>query len=349
MSQRLKKIGNYTIEKLIGTGIARVYLATHPRHGRVALKVLPPTFNRKPKDEVRFRREASIMQRIQHPNILKMYEASTHVTPQNEVYYYMAIEYQSDGSVYELLRRNGGKLPEQQALRLGVQIADALAFAHANGIIHRDVKPSNILLRGEQAILCDFNVSLDLERQSTGGIGMLGTLAYMSPEQTLGNRRFVRRGSDIYSFGLVLYEMLSGYQPRNQSDLPHVVVVQMIQDQPLPPLRDVAPHVSPAVAAVVDRCLQPRRDQRFETMQHVRDELRRAAEQSGYRVPHPPNAHMSTRPAGVGMPWWLILSIAGAIMLVVLFLVLVMVVLMQGDTSNASLVLHARPGLTMQE
>ncbi len=340
MTIRLKQIGQFRIIEKIGEGIAQVYLAEHPRYRQVALKVLPPSFNRDLKAENRFRQEAHILQRMRHPNILRMYEASTYVTQSNEVYYYMATEYQRDGSLHRLLHHSGGRLPEAQALHLIVQIADALAFAHNNNVIHRDIKPSNVLLNGDRAILCDFNVARDLERSSTG-VGILGTLAYMSPEQTLGNRSFVRRGSDIYSFGIVAYEMLTGYQPRNNRDLADLIVVKMIQQEPFPPLRRIAPHIAPQVANIIDRCIAQERSQRYDNMDQVAYELRRASEQRGYVLPPQPSPYMEnsgdTPPHGrtVGDPQaspppigvWIGI-VGGGVFLLILFIVVLLAVMM---------------------
>lgn len=345
MTIRLKQIGQFRIIEKIGAGIAQVYLAEHPRYRQVALKVLPPSFNRDIKAENRFKQEAHILQRMRHPNILRMYEASTYITPNNEVYYYMATEYQRDGSLHRLLHRSGGRLPEAYALSLIVQIADALAFAHSNGVIHRDIKPSNILLNGDRAILCDFNVARDLERSSTG-VGMLGTLAYMSPEQTLGNRSFVRRGSDIYSFGIVAYEMLTGYQPRNNPELADLIVVKMIQQEPFPPMRKVAPHIAPAVAHIIDRCVLHERSQRYETVDQVAYELRIAAEQRGYAVPPQPQPYMASSgdtplrghaispvPAPLYPSIIIWLGVGGFVLLIIILLVMVSVMM----TDSASL------------
>ncbi|NJL53950.1 serine/threonine protein kinase [bacterium] len=346
MTIQLKQIGQFRIIEKIGAGIAQVYLAEHPRYRQIALKVLPPSFNRNIKAENRFKQEAHILQRMRHPNILRMYEASTYITPNNEVYYYMATEYQRDGSLHGLLHRSGGRLPEAKAVSLTVQIADALAFAHNNSVIHRDIKPSNVLLNGDRAILCDFNVARDLERSSTG-VGMLGTLAYMSPEQTLGNRNFVRRGSDIYSFGIVAYEMLTGYQPRNNPDLADLIVVRMIQQEPLPPLRKIAPHITPAIASIIDRCIAQERNQRYDTMDQVAYELRRATEQRGYVVPPQPQPYMeransgntpahghavgsAQAPASLPLGFWL--GIGGV--LLVLVAILVMVLMMMTDSTT---------------
>jgi serine/threonine protein kinase len=271
-------------------------------------------------------REVQILKRLRHTNIIRLYEAGTYTDERGGVRPYLATEYYPDGALSNLLQQYQRGLAERYALVLAVQVADALCYAHNRGIIHRDLKPSNILLseRRTHAILADFNVARDLGVDgSSPTVGILGTLAYMSPEQTLGNRDFVRRGSDIYSFGVVLYEMLSGYQPRNQPGLPDVVVVQKIQREPLPPLQKVAPHVSPQVAEVVDRCVQARREHRFDTMDQVAEALRWAGSSRGYSIPSAVHHSDLSRPSSTAATPWLIAAGIGSM---VAFMVIVLVV-----------------------
>lgn len=317
------QLGRYRLVRQIGEGgLARVYLARHPVLGQVALKLPQPTMGRRRELERRFQTEARLLRRLRHPHILRMIETGAVRLPDGQVQHFIATEYLPDGSFADLLSR-GGPLPERQVVPLAVQIASALAYAHDRGVIHRDIKPSNLLLRGPTCVvLADFGIARPLAEQTiTHGNRVLGTLAYMSPEQTLGERDLVRRGSDIYSFGLVLYELLSGYQPRNNPNLPDVVVMQMIQQQPLPPLQQVAPRVSPDLAAIVQRCLAPRRGQRYQTMHAVAAELQCVAAYHGYALYRPAQAPPANRrPSSI---WALIVGVSGAVALLLFLVVLV--------------------------
>ncbi len=319
-----QQFGRYQLQRFIGGGHAQVYLAQHPKHGQVALKLLPPGYGMNRETEQRFLREARLLEQMQHPNVLRMLDAGSYEVAGQGRYFFIATEYLPDGSLYDLLQRNQGPLREEVALFLAVQVADALAYTHDLGIIHRDLKPSNIMLRGGQPVLGDFGLARALGEQTFAHDQRpRGTLAYMSPEQTFGDQRYVRRGSDIYSFGVVLYELLSGCQPRNNPDLAAVVLLQMIREVPFPPLQQLAPHSSVEVAAVVDACIQPQRERRYPTMQAVAVALRQAGAQRGYQLPEPPL--LSNGPTA--RPWLLWLLIGGISVTVILLLLIIIVAL----------------------
>ncbi|PDV98110.1 serine/threonine-protein kinase [Candidatus Chloroploca asiatica] len=318
------QIGQYRLLQQIGEGgLARVYLARHPHYGQVALKLPLAAVRRNRELERRFQTEARLLHRLHHPNILHVLETGAVTLPDEQTQYFIATEYLPDGSLMDLLQK--GKLSEHYVLVLAVQIADALAYAHDRGVIHRDIKPSNLLMRGPYTVvLADFGIARPLAEETiTQGKRVLGTLAYMSPEQTLGDRRLVRRGSDIYAFGLVLYEMLSGYQPRNNPNLPDIVVVQMIRQQPLPLLTQIAPHVSREFAGIIHRCLQPNRSQRYSTMHHVAQDLRSLAAHKGYALPSKVNEPVTTRTQQISWGW--IVGIGTGIGMILLVIVLVLI------------------------
>jgi eukaryotic-like serine/threonine-protein kinase len=204
--------GRYEIEREIGQGaFATVYLAKDSRHDRkLALKVL----NADPSSEtgeLRFIREIRMLARLQHPNILPLHD-SGHV----EAFLYYLMPYVSG----ETLRAKMGRerhLSIEAATRISCEAADALSYAHGQGIIHRDIKPENILLSGGHAIVADFGIAraidvAGVQQLTRTGMGGPGTPAYMSPEQLMGDRQLDGR-SDIYSLGCVLYEMLTGKPP----------------------------------------------------------------------------------------------------------------------------------------
>ncbi|MEA2765009.1 MAG: eukaryotic-like serine/threonine-protein kinase [Gemmatimonadaceae bacterium] len=204
--------GRYEIEREIGQGaFATVYLAKDSRHDRkLALKVL----NADPSSEtgeLRFIREIRMLARLQHPNILPLHD-SGHF----EAFLYYLMPYVSGETLREKMGRER-HLPIDAAVRISCEAADALAYAHAQGIIHRDIKPENILLSGGHAIVADFGIAraidvAGVQQLTRTGMGGPGTPAYMSPEQLMGDRQLDGR-SDIYSLGCVLCEMLTGKPP----------------------------------------------------------------------------------------------------------------------------------------
>ncbi|HEV2017641.1 MAG TPA: serine/threonine-protein kinase [Gemmatimonadaceae bacterium] len=243
--------GHYEIEREIGQGaFATVYLAYDLKHERrVALKVLnaDPTSEM---SELRFIREIRVLARLQHPNILPLHD-SGHV----EALLYYVMPYVEG----ETLRARIDRAPQltiEAAVSIACQTADALCYAHTQGIIHRDIKPENILLSGEHPVIADFGIAraIDLAgvRQLTRtGQKSPGTPAYMSPEQLIGDREIDAR-TDIYSLGCVLYEMLSGKPPFAGKD---GFARRFTEDPPLPSAtrRTVLPWLDQVVVTSLSR------------------------------------------------------------------------------------------------
>jgi len=237
----------YRIERELGAGgMAAVYAAHDLRHERdVAIKVLHPDLGAALGGE-RFLSEIRTTARLQHPHILPLLDSGE---ADGLLYYVMPLV---AGETLRARLERERQLPLDDALRIATEVADALGYAHAHSIIHRDVKPENILLQGGHALVADFGIALAV--QQAGGRRMtqtglsLGTPQYMSPEQAMGERTIDAR-SDIYSLGAVTYEMLTGDAPFTGSSV-QAVVARIMTEKPTPlrALRDtVPPHVERAV------------------------------------------------------------------------------------------------------
>jgi tetratricopeptide (TPR) repeat protein/TolB-like protein len=238
-----------------------VYLALDRRHDRrVALKVLPPDLAVALGPE-RFLREIGIVARLSHPNILPLYDSGR---AGGLLYYVMP--YISGGSLADRLTREP-PLPVDEALGLAREVADALAHAHARGVLHRDVKPDNILLHEGHGLLADFGVARaagDGVRTDSGLA--VGTAAYASPEQAAGSRGLDERG-DVYGLGCVLYEMLAGPSPKGRELLAKRFT------EPVPPVSRLRQDVPAWLDPVVDRALAGRPDHRFSSASAFRAAL----------------------------------------------------------------------------
>jgi eukaryotic-like serine/threonine-protein kinase len=239
--------------------MATVYLARDLKHSRlVALKVLHGELSATVGPE-RFIREIRVTSRLQHPHILPVFDSGDAA---GQLWYTMP--YVRGESLRDRLRREV-QLRMDSALDLTKQVADALGYAHRQGIVHRDVKPENILLEGERAVVADFGIAraLDLaggERLTQTGLS-LGTPTYMSPEQAVGSPADAR--SDIYSLGCVLYEMLAGEPPFTGPTAQAIMARRL--SSPVPPLRTVRETVSPAVERAIEVALAKVPADRFAT------------------------------------------------------------------------------------
>jgi eukaryotic-like serine/threonine-protein kinase len=249
--------GRYEIGREIGQGaFATVYLANDARHDRqVAIKVL----NADPSSdtgELRFVREIRMLARLQHPNILPLHD-SGHV----EALLYYLMPYVSGETLRARMSRER-QVPIDAAIRISCEAADALSYAHREGIIHRDIKPENILLSGGHAIVADFGIAraidvAGVQHLTRTGMGGPGTPAYMSPEQLMGDRELDGR-TDIYSLGSVLYEMLTGKPPFAGKD---GFVKRFTEPPPRP--SSVRKDVPPWLDAVVLKTLARNPEERF--------------------------------------------------------------------------------------
>jgi hypothetical protein len=271
----------YTIEGEVGRGgMGVVYRARDERlQRRVAIKVLPPELAFQKDIRERFTREAQTAAKLSHPHIVPI-----HTVGEGQGLVYFVMGYVDGESVAARIRRRG-KLPVEEARRIMSEAADALSAAHALSIIHRDIKPDNILLEGSRGrvMVTDFGIAKALSSTSgatlTGAGVAIGTPAFMSPEQAAGEREIDGR-SDVYSLGVVSYQMLTGELPFNAPTVAGILMKQITE--PAPDLRGRRPDVPEDLALAVSRCLEKDPENRWPSA----DALRRALESrvvGGYR------------------------------------------------------------------
>lgn len=266
--------GPYHVLRRLGRGgMGVVYLAHDPRLGRrVALKLLPHHGSVEETARRRLVEEAKAASALDHPNIGTVYDIGEAADGR----LYIAMAYYEGETLRERVGR--GPLPVSEALDLARQIADGLAAAHRRGIVHRDVKPDNVVVTPEGvAKLVDFGVAKGTGAGLTREGVRLGTVAYMSPEQTRGSA--VDHRSDLWSLGVVLYEMLTGMRPF-RGDAEEAVVVGIRRDEP-PPVEALRPEVPPALARVLGRCLAKDPTRRYASAELLLTDLRSIAEVSG--------------------------------------------------------------------
>src|SRR5215813_1408716 len=263
-----ERLAHYKIESILGEGgMGVIYLAEDTRlQRRVALKLLPPHFMVNPERVRRFEREARAASALSHPNIVTIYEIG-----QSETTHFIATELVAGKTLRQLINEKPFTLNE--ALNVSIQVADALQGAHAAGIVHRDIKPENIMIRQDGYVkILDFGLAklnepqateADLETptllQTNPGL-VMGTVQYMSPEQARAKN--VGVGTDIWSLGIVMYELLAGHVPFSGETPSHVMVSLM--ENKLPPLKDHA-NVPDDLDRFVTKALRKNQKERYQT------------------------------------------------------------------------------------
>ncbi len=270
-------IGNYRLTARLGEGgMGVVYLAEHPVIGKkVALKAIHPELSRNAEVVSRFITEAKSVNQIGHEHIVDIADFGT--TPGGEFYFIM--EYLQGEAMADRLKREG-RLDPTRAMVIGAQIADALDASHEHGIIHRDLKPENIFLlqRGgskDFVKVLDFGLakltqSEEKVTHKTRAGSVMGTPYYMAPEQCEGKTEIDHR-ADIYSLGVLLFEMLTGKVPFGGDGYGEIIVKHITM--PPPSVRSLVPELSPELDLILFRALAKDREQRFQTMAELRDAL----------------------------------------------------------------------------
>jgi serine/threonine protein kinase len=268
-----KKIGGYEVLNVIGRGgMATVYKAQQISMNRVvALKVLPRQFVNDDTYMQRFHREVKIIAQLEHRNIVPVHDYG-----EFEGQPYIVMRYMSGGTVDSLLMNGALSLKAVQSI-IG-QITPALDYAHSKGVLHRDIKPSNVLMDdGGGAFVTDFGIARILNESASGAIttqGVVGTPSYMSPEQAQGHP--IDGRSDVYSVGVMLFEMVTGKRPF-ESDTPYSVAVMQVMQQPPAP-RAINPDVLPSIEQVIYKAMSKRPEDRYQDMAMLAEALQRAVE-----------------------------------------------------------------------
>lgn len=267
-----EQLDSYRIEALLGAGAYNEsYRAVDTRNGRtVVLKVPDPNLFADPANYNRYKREADVAKRLNHPGVQSAIDNGERRSEP-----YLVLTYVEGDSLRDRVGRGSQGMPVEQALDWGGQLAFALAYLHGQGVIHRDLKPGNVLVGpGDRLVIADFGTAgLAGARRLTFKhlTGTLGTPEYMSPEQAQGNRGDAR--SDIYAWGVMMYEMLTGRTPFTGSDWMAVMAAHL-QTDPVP-IRKLRPDVPPGLEAVVLHAMRRYPENRYQSADDLLADLRR--------------------------------------------------------------------------
>lgn len=320
----------YRIIDLIGTGgMAQVYRAINMSNRKiVAIKVLKEEYGRDPEFLRRFEREARASLHLSHENIVRAYGVGQH-----NGLPYIVLEYVEGSTLKDLIKQNG-IIPAKTAIGICCQLLDALDAAHSHGIIHRDVKPQNIIINSKGRVkLTDFGIAREVSASTVtfAGSNVVGSVHYISPEQAKGD--IVSEGSDIYSVGVTLYEMLTGDVPFNAENTVSIALMHL-QNEPRQPI-EINPKIPPALNDIILRAMNKDPQKRYRTARGMRvDLVRSIAEPNGTfsrfgaaagEPPKPPKSRVSS---------YLIIALSVFIPILIIFVGIVIYGFEHGKSEN---------------
>ncbi|MFB6506031.1 MULTISPECIES: protein kinase [unclassified Streptomyces] len=278
--RELAPIAGYTVLRELGRGgMGAVYLARHESAGKeVALKVMLPKVAANADARARFLREAELTGALRHPNVAALYDSGF-----ADGMFYLTTEFCAGGSLDRLLRRSGGRLPVAEAVRFAVQVLEGLEHAHGQGVVHRDLSPSNVLLHenadgSTTAKVCDFGIAKAFDGAGLSGLTRTGATAgkpHFMPRQQVVNFKKAPPAVDVWALAACLYQLLTGHTPRDfpRDKDPWQVVLQ----SPAVPIRRREPGVPADLAAVVDEALREQPEIGFRSAADLREALLSAA------------------------------------------------------------------------
>lgn len=264
--------GRYQLEALLGQGgMSAVYRATDPNLRRtVAIKLIHSHLAADPEFVRRFEGEAAAVARLRHPNIVQVYDFN-----HDDDVYYMVLEYVPGETLQDKLRtlnRDRRLLPLDQIMATSITLSEAVQYAHDQGMIHRDLKPANVMITPEnEAVLMDFGIAKIVGGENLTATGaMIGTVAYMSPEQIRGQRPDHR--ADIYALGVILFEITSGRRPFEGDSAPSTMMMHLTE--PVPDLRQINQNIPLPLVQVIEKSLAKDPNQRYQTASELAAALR---------------------------------------------------------------------------
>ncbi len=261
--------GVYTVVRRLGKGgMGMVYLLQHPTDGCFAVKIVNPAALKKdPEFVARFAREGAFAMKIRHPNLIAVYDMGQ---DPDTGYYYLIMDYLPGGDVRQKLNTMG-RFPIDEAVRIVAQVANALVEAHRHGVIHRDIKPGNIMFDANGTPkLADLGVAKFSDAGQamlTSADVMIGTPAYMAPEQIMDSHGVDQR-ADIYSLGIVFFEMLTGRRP-NEGLTVLQIVAQAVEGRQIPDVRSFRPEIPAMIAQLLNMMCMPKAQMRIGTARQV--------------------------------------------------------------------------------
>jgi len=288
-----RQLANFRIDRLLGRGgMASVYQGWDVKlHRPVAIKVIDSRYQGDPSHARRFIMEARTIAAWRHENILQV-----HYADDEDGLYYFVMEYIRGLNLEQLLAQYSATcelLPHEDVLRIGRSIAKALDYAHQRGVIHRDVKPSNVMISEDgRVVLADFGLAMDIVQGTLGEV--FGSPHYIAPEQARDSAKAVPQ-SDLYSLGIILYEMLTGSVPFDDPS-PMSLALQHLTLDP-PPAREINPRLNQDVESVLAKALQKSIQERFQTGHELLDALADALQET--EAPTPPSIELPPPPAGI--------------------------------------------------